>query len=130
MASSARFNHELWRFSISNQSDSATGEATATGGRTISTQEDAPHLSEQDELEKALWTFVRVEGVEPTNNHAERALMRAVLRRRKPFGTQSEAGSRFVERILTVVTSLRQQSRDVLEYLTAACERQSCCLLP
>ena len=68
-----------------------------------------------------LWTFVRVEGVEPTNNAAERALRRAVLWRRKSFGTQSEAGSRFVERILTVVTTLRQQRRDVLDYLTAAC---------
>lgn len=81
-------------------------------------------------LEKSLWTFVRVEGVEPTNNNAERALRRAVLWRRKSFGTQSEAGSKFVERILTVVTSLRQQGRDVLEYLTGACERQTCCLLP
>ena len=71
--------------------------------------------------EKSLWTFVRVEGVEPTNNAAERALRRGVLWRRKSFGTQSEAGSRCVERILTVVTSLRQQGRDVLDYLTAAC---------
>ncbi|MBA3240199.1 MAG: transposase, partial [Acidobacteria bacterium] len=59
-------------------------------------------------VEGALWTFVRVRGVEPTNNAAERALRRAVLWRRKSFGTQSAAGSRFVERILTVVTSLRQ----------------------
>ncbi|MBI4492342.1 MAG: transposase [Chloroflexi bacterium] len=69
----------------------------------------------------ALWTLVTVEGVEPTNNGAERALRRAVLWRRRSFGTQSEAGSRFVERILTAVTTLRQQQRDVLEYLTAAC---------
>ena len=83
----------------------------------------------------ALWTFVRVGGVEPTNNEAERALRRAVLWRRKSFGTQSAAGSRFVERILTVVTTLRQQGRDVLDYLTAACasaqgESSSICLLP
>jgi transposase len=69
---------------------------------------------------ETLWTFVRVRGVEPTNNAAELALRRAVLWRRKSFGTQSEAGSRFVERILTVVTTLRQQGRDVLDYLTAA----------
>lgn len=86
-------------------------------------------------VEAALWTFVRVNGVEPTNNAAERALRRAVLWRRKSFGTQSETGSRFVERILTVVTTLRQQGRDVLEYLTAACasalgETGSICLLP
>lgn len=86
-------------------------------------------------VESALWTFVRVRGVEPTNNAAERALRRAVLWRRKSFGTQSAAGSRFVERILTVVTSLRQQGRDVMAYLTAACasllgESRSSCLLP
>jgi transposase len=72
-------------------------------------------------LEPALWTFVRVPGVEPTNNSAERALRRAVLWRRRSFGTQSAAGSRFVERILTTVTTLRQQQRDVLDYLVAAC---------
>jgi transposase len=72
-------------------------------------------------LEVSLWTFVDVEGVEPTNNDAERPLRRAVLWRRKSFGTQSEAGSRFVERVLTTVTTLRQQRRDVLDYLTEAC---------
>jgi len=86
-------------------------------------------------VEGALWTFVRVRGVEPTNNAAERALRRAVLWRRKSFGTQSAAGSRFVERILTVVTTLRQQGRNVLDYLTTACasadgKSGSICLLP
>jgi transposase len=72
-------------------------------------------------LEGALWTFVRVEGVEPTNNSAERGLRRAVLWRRRSFGTQSEDGSHFVERVLTAVTTLRQQKRDVLDDLTQAC---------
>jgi transposase len=72
-------------------------------------------------LEVALWTFVRIEGVEPTNNAAERPLRRAVLWRRRSFGTQSAAGSRFVARVLTAVTTLRQQQCDVLDYLTAAC---------
>jgi transposase len=72
-------------------------------------------------LEVALWTFVFVEGVEPTNNHAERCLRRAVLWRRRSFGTQSSAGSLFVARILTAVTTLRQQKRNVLDYLTEAC---------
>jgi transposase len=71
--------------------------------------------------EAALWTFVWETGVEPTNNCAERPLRRAVLWRRRSFGTQSEAGSQFVERILTAVTTLRQQRRDVLDNLTAAC---------
>ena len=72
-------------------------------------------------VERSLWAFVRAAGVEPTNNAAERALRRAVLWRRKSFGTQSAEGSRFVERILTAVATLRQQGRDVLAYLTDAC---------
>jgi transposase len=72
-------------------------------------------------LAPALWTFVWEPGVDPTNNCAERPLRRAVLWRRRSFGTQSAAGSQFVERILTTVTTLRQQRRDVLDYLTAAC---------
>jgi transposase len=71
--------------------------------------------------EAALWTFVWEHEVEPTNNRAERALRRAVLWRRRSFGTQSAAGSQFVERILTAVTTLRHQHRNVLDYLTAAC---------
>src|SRR5216684_2031372 len=76
--------------------------------------------------EAALWTFVWEADVEPTNNSAERPLRRAVLWRRRSFGTQSGAGSQFVERILTAVTTLRQQRRDVLEYLTAACAAANC----
>lgn len=72
-------------------------------------------------LEGALWTFVALEGIEPTNNHAERCLRRAVLWRRRSFGTQSEAGSQFVARVLTAVTTLRLQKRDVLDYLTLVC---------
>ncbi len=72
-------------------------------------------------LEPALWTFVTVEGVEPTNNDAERPLRRAVLWRRRSFGTQSASGSQFVARTLTTVTTLRLQQRNVLDYLTAAC---------
>ena len=76
--------------------------------------------------EAALWTFVWEPGVEPTNNSAERPLRRAVLWRRRSFGTQSEAGSQFVERILPTVTTLRQQHRDVLDYLTTACAAAIC----
>jgi transposase len=76
--------------------------------------------------EATLWTFVWEPGVEPTNTSAERPLRRAVLWRRRSFGPQSEAGSQFVERILTVVTTLRQQRRDVLDYLTEACAAAIC----
>jgi transposase len=68
----------------------------------------------------AMWTFIRVEGVEPTNNHAEREIRNLVIWRRTSFGTQSERGSRYIERMATVVSTLRKQERDVLEYLTAA----------
>ena len=73
-------------------------------------------------VETALWTFVDREGVEPTNNAAERALRRSVIWRRRSFGSQSEAGSRFVERMQTAVITLRQQKRDVLDFLTQACQ--------
>ena len=70
---------------------------------------------------QALWTFVQVAGVEPTNNAAERAIRPGVLWRKGSFGTQSAAGSRFVESMLTVVSTLHQQQRNVLAYLTMAC---------
>lgn len=75
-------------------------------------------------VQPALWTFVDQEGVEPTNNAAERALRRAVLWRKQSFGSQSEGGLRFTERILTTVTTLRQQHRNVWDYLTMACQAQ------
>jgi transposase len=71
---------------------------------------------------EALWTFVQVAGVEPTNNTAERAIRPGVLWRKGSFGTQSAEGSRFVESMMTVVATLKQQQRNVLEYLTTACE--------
>ena len=72
--------------------------------------------------EEALWTFVHVEGVEPTNNLGERQVRPGVLWRKNSFGTQSEAGSRFAERIMTVIATLKQQHRNVLDYLIEACD--------
>jgi transposase len=71
---------------------------------------------------QALWTFVRHEGVEPTNNAAEGAMRPGVLWRTGSFGTPSADGSRFVEALMTVAATLKQQHRNVLDYLTAACE--------
>ena len=68
--------------------------------------------------ETHLWTFVRVGGIEPTNNHAERALRHGVIYRKLSGGTDSEAGSRFVERMLSVVATCRQQGVEVLDYLS------------
>ena len=70
----------------------------------------------------ALWTFARVDGVERTNNMAERALHPAVLWRKGSFGSDSEAGSRFVERLLTVVATCRHQGRPLLAFLVAVGE--------
>jgi transposase len=69
---------------------------------------------------ECLWTFVRVAGVEPTNNAAERAVRPGVLWRKCSFGNQGDGGRTFVERMLTVVGSLRLQGRPVLAYLEAA----------
>ena len=68
----------------------------------------------------ALWTFSRVEGVEPTNNGAERALRHAVLWRKGCFGSRSEAGCRFVERMLSVHATCEQQQRSLFAFVTEA----------
>jgi transposase len=70
-------------------------------------------------VEEILWTFARVAGVPPTNNAAERGERHAVIWHRFSGGTDSTQGSRFVERMLTVVATCRQQDRNVLDYLTA-----------
>jgi len=68
-------------------------------------------------VEPALWTFLYKKGVEPTNNHIERLLRPGVLWRKNAFGCHSEAGCRFVERILTVTQTLRLQQRPRLAFL-------------
>lgn len=68
----------------------------------------------------SLWVFVRVEGVEPTNNASERAIRPGVRWRRVGFGTQSKSGSRYVERMLTTVETCRRQGRNLLEHLTSS----------
>jgi transposase len=70
---------------------------------------------------EALWTFVDRDGVEPTNNHAERELRAFVLWRKRSFGSQSERGDRFAERLMTIAHTARKQSKNVLEFLTACC---------
>jgi transposase len=67
-----------------------------------------------------LWEFTRTEDVEPTNNASERALRHAVIWRKLSFGTQSAGGSRFVETMLSVIETCRQQGRRVCDYLTSA----------
>lgn len=74
------------------------------------------------EVEPHLWTFAVAEGVAPDNNAAERALRHGVIWRKQSLGTASEAGSRFVERMLSVVETCRQRGRDVAAYLTECFE--------
>lgn len=69
---------------------------------------------------EALWTFSVVEGIEPTNNTAERALRPAVLWRKSCFGTQSAEGSRFVERLLSVRATCAQQGKNLFALLVDA----------
>jgi len=86
-------------------------------------RDDAPGIFENlRDREAALWTFAYVEGVEPTNNRAERAVRPGVIKRKLSFGTQSGDGSRFIERMLTVCETLRRQGRDVLDFLTESIE--------
>ena len=75
------------------------------------------------EHREALWTFVEVDGVEPTYNHAERELRAFVLWRRRSFGAQSERGHRFAERLMTVARTARKPGRDVLAFLVACANR-------
>jgi transposase len=70
----------------------------------------------------ALWTFIESDGVEPTNNHAERELRGFVLWRKRSFGTQSDRGNLFAERLMTVAHTARKQGQDVLAFLTGCCE--------
>ncbi|MBA2244908.1 MAG: IS66 family transposase [Gemmatimonadetes bacterium] len=71
-------------------------------------------------LWRALWTFLRIEGVEPTNNRAEQALRSPVIRRKLCFGSQSGSGLHATERLLSVTQPCRQQGRNLLAYFTEA----------
>jgi transposase len=85
---------------------------------------DGPLAGKCREIYKSrgsLWTFVQHEDVEPTNNHAERMVRQGVLWRKMSFGTQSERGARYVERVLTVCATCRLRSRSVIDFLREAC---------
>jgi transposase len=69
-----------------------------------------------------LWTFAAVPGVEPTNNKAENAIRPGVLWRKTSLGTWSDAGQRFVERMLTVAATARQTGTPLFEFLLSACQ--------
>lgn len=91
-------------------------------GTACADPETAGTCRELLDYEPALWTFVFYEGVEPTTNEVERELRHGVLYRKGCFGTQSDAGSRFVERLLTARATLRRQRRSVVRFVTEACQ--------
>jgi transposase len=86
-------------------------------GQRSRSKKNARFCTALSNIEPALWTFVGTEGVEPTNNHAERVQRLAVLYRKNCFGCHCDLGCRFVERLLTVVQTLRLQKRSVFQFL-------------
>jgi transposase len=97
---------------------------TLTSGATCDCAKTAATCRDLIAHGRKLWAFVWREGIEPTNNAAERALRHAVLWRKGSGGTDSQRGSRFVERILSVRETCRQQGRGLLGYLVECCQVQ------
>lgn len=95
--------------------------ATLIAGAGCRTKKTARFCKRLFEDHEAMWTFLDHPGLPLTNNAAERAIRKPVLWRKGSFGTDSQAGSRFVERILSVVGTLRVQERGILDYLVEAC---------
>ena len=70
-----------------------------------------------------LWHFFEIKEVPPTNNHAERQLRPLVISKKLTFGTQSDRGSRFIERIFTVIITCKQQGRNALNFVAEAIQK-------
>ncbi len=121
-------SHELFVQAVHQLRQGLLAELQTTANLPIGSKEKTPLAKtvrtcrQLLQVEPALWTFVHTPRVEPTNNAAERALRPAVIWRYTSFGAQSQAGSEFVSRLLTVNTSLKAQGRSVLEFLTQSCQ--------
>lgn len=102
-----------WMRPVRQQFEALLERAAAAGIRRLSGS-----CADILEHRMALWNFVDRQDVEPTNNHAERELRAFVLWRRRSFGTQSERGNRFAERLMTIAHTARKQNRNVLAFLT------------
>ena len=74
---------------------------------------------------EALWTFVTYDGVEPTNNEAERELRPLVLWRKRSFGSKSDRGERFVARIMSIAQTARKQGKALLDFIEQALQAMS-----
>ena len=97
-------------------------ERRLAAGQTCGVPKTEGTCRELLKLRQALGTFVRHDEGEPTTNAAERAIRPGVLWPKGSVGTHSAAGSRFVEALMTVVATLNQQHRHVLDSVTTACE--------
>ena len=111
-----------WRCSVGWLPFDARWNVCCCAARTAVTPSTQGTCRELYEHRDWLWTFLRHEGVEPTNNASERSLRHAVIWRKLSFGTQSAGGSRFVETMLTVIETCRQQQCNAFSFLTAAVE--------
>jgi transposase len=113
----SRERFRAWMAPVRAQIEAVLERAAAAGVRRLSG-------ACRDILEHraALWTFLARDDVEPTNNHAERELRAFVLWRRRSFGTQSERGNRFSERLMSVAHTARKQGRDLLAFLVRCAE--------
>ena len=89
-------------------------------GQSSPTKRASGFCRELLDLEPAMWTFARVEGIEPTNNHAERMLRPAVMWRKQSLGSHSAWGCRFVERALTALQTLKLTGRSAMDYFEQA----------
>jgi transposase len=111
-----RETFRAWMIPVREQVEALLERAAASGPTPL-----AGSCADMLAHRAALWTFVDQIGVEPTNNHAERELRGFVLWRKRSFGSQSERGNRFAERLMTIAHTARKQKKNVLEFLTACC---------
>jgi transposase len=70
-------------------------------------------------LRDALWNFLDDPGLEATNNLAERSIRPFVIKRKISFGTWSDRGDRFLERMMSVIPMIIKSGKSVLETITA-----------
>lgn len=97
-------------------------EALLLKASTCRQAKTAGQAKEMLKLKNAFWTFIELEGVVPTNNAAERALRAAVLWRKRAFGSHSQEGAAFAERMLTSAATLKAQKRNAIDFITACVE--------
>ena len=108
-----------WMAPVRQQVETVLAQAVAAGIASLSGS-----CADVLEHKAAMWTFVDTDGVEPTNNHAEREIRAFVLWRKRSFGTQSARGNVFAENLMTVAHCARKQHKNVLAFLTKSCEAQ------